>query len=296
MILRHRLAKQRKRLWSLFFVTALVSPFVFFSSKMRPLEQKGSGLVLLGQEALYTVQYAFFRTVDFLHSSWENYFHLVGVSQENSHLRKDIIWLKARMLDYEHQVTESSRLRKLLNFSEIYKKNLIIAEIVGQIGHFPFQTLRISRGKKHGLKVGMPVIAADGVVGRILRAGYLFSDVQLLSDTNFHLDVIVERTRVRGVLNGVTENRCRLQLPQRTDLRIGDTIITSGVTGSFPKGLPVGIVTRISYESDNISQLISIKPWVDSQSLEEVMIIAQVSAELETIEETAGSAWMSIKE
>ena len=284
---------KNKKLWALFLIAAIVSPFVFFSSKMKPWEGR-DGVSLIAQELLYPMQYSWYKVTGFVKGTWDNYFSLVGVSQENLRLHKDIAWLKTKILDYEHQVQEATRLRKLLNFSEQYHKQLIMGEIVGQMGHFPFQTLRISRGRKNNVKIGMPVITSNGVVGRVLRTGYAFSDVQLMSDNNFHLDVLVERTRVRGVLHGISDNRSRLQLPQRADIRIGDTIITSGVTGSFPKGLPVGIVTRISYETDNISQIITIKPWVDYQGLEEVMVIAQMSPEIETITETAGEQWLDI--
>lgn len=283
----------KKKLWTTFLVIAVISPFVFFSSKMKPWEVDDN-LSLISQELLYPVQYAWFKSTGFIKGVSSNYFQLVGVNEENARLRKEAVWHKTRILDYEHQVHEATRLRKLLNFSDHYQKKLIMGEIVGQMGHFPFQTLRISRGKKHSVKVGMPVITSNGVVGRILRAGFAFSDVQLISDNNFHLDVLVERTRVRGVLHGVSDNRCHLQLPQRADIRIGDTIITSGVTGSFPKGLPVGIVTRISYETDNISQIITIKPWAEYQGLEEVMVVSQMSPELESISETAGEPWLDV--
>jgi rod shape-determining protein MreC len=286
---------KKKSVWVFFLLVSIISPFVFFSSKMKPWETSG-GVVLFTQEILYPVTLGWHKLTHTVENTWQNYFYLVSVSEENAELKKEIFTLKTKFLDYEHQSNEATRLRKLLNFSAQYQKKLIMAEVFGQTGHFPFQTLRIFKGKKQQIKVGMPVIASDGVVGRVLRTGQNFSDVQLISDNNFHLDVLMERTRVRGILHGVAYNRCHLQLPQSADIRIGDTIVTSGVTGSFPKGLPVGIVTRISYETDNIAQVIAIKPWIEYQSLEEVMVITQVSSEIETISETAGEDWLDIAE
>ncbi len=170
---------------------------------------------------------------------------------------------------------------------------MLVAEVVGTIGHPPFQTIRIARGNKQGVRVGMPVISAKGVVGRVLRTGRGFADVQRLGDSHFNLDVIIERNRIRGILKGLDDNRCLLQLHRRADVRIGDTIVTSGMSGGFPKGLPVGTVVRISYEMDNISQVITMKPWVEPQGLDELMVLQQTSDDIDTIAETAGADWLN---
>ena len=138
----------------------------------------------------------------------------------------------------------------------------------------------------------MPVLVGSGVVGRLLRIGSTFSDVQLIGDTSFNLDVIVERNRVRGVLKGIGDNRCRLLLHRHADIRINDTVVTSGITGSFPKGLPVGRVIRISYESDDVSQIITIQPWVDNYGLEEVILLRYSDPAIETISEIGGDKWL----
>ena len=76
------------------------------------------------------------------------------------------------------------------------------------------------------------------------------------------------------------------------EIRIGDTIITSGILGGFPKGLPVGRVMRISYESDNVTQIITVEPWVDYRRVEEVFVIEQPDKELKKILDTAGRGWL----
>jgi rod shape-determining protein MreC len=138
----------------------------------------------------------------------------------------------------------------------------------------------------------MPVVAADGIVGKVIRTGMHFSDVQLLVDSDFHLDVLLQRTRVRGVLSGAARTHCTLQLSKRVEIRIGDTLITSGIVGGFPKGLPVGRVMRITYESDNVAQTIDVEPWIDHRRVEEVMVIFSQDKELEKIVETAGPEWL----
>ena len=272
-------------------VLTFVAPFVFFSTPMTALKTESS-IALLWQEILYPFEYVFHKVSTTASTGWRHYIDLSDAAIENDRLKRELDMLQTRIMDYEHQVNEVERLRKLLGFTQAGSEGITIAEVISTSTGTPFQSLRISRGTSSEVQVGMPVVAAKGVVGRILRAGSKFSDVQLLSDGSFHLDVLIERTRTRGVLQGVGQNRCRLQLHRRADIRIGDTIITSGIVGGFPKGLPIGRVIKISYESDDVSQVITIQPWVDYRQLEEVVVLHRNDNSIETIVETAGRDWV----
>lgn len=282
---------KKKHFWSIMICSALISPFVFFSSSMKPWERTGA-LNFFWHELIYPIEYGWHSALNSISSSWSTYIFLQHAATENEALKKELFMLKTRVMDYEHQLGESARLRKILGFSQIYKKVVKAAEVIGTFSDAPFQSLRVAKGEKHGIQVGMPVVASQGVVGRILRTGSMFSDIQLLGDVNFNLDVMVERTRIRGVLYGVSNSQCRLKLHKRADIRIGDTIVTSGITGSFPKGLPLGRVVRISYEAENVSQIITIQLWVDYHGLEEVAILIQSDQNIETIKEVAGKQWL----
>lgn len=257
---------------------------------MKPWEDsKAPGLI---QELIFPLESAWNMVTGGISSAWNTYFSLSDAARENQELKKRLSLLETRMMDYQHQVQEVSRLRRLLGFSQKFETKVLVAEVSGISADSPFQSFRMARGYRDQVQIGMPVVSADGIVGRVLRTGAHFSDAQLLVDANFNLDVIVERTRVRGVLNGLADNRCRLKLHRRADIRIGDSVVTSGITGSFPKGLPVGRVIRISYEADNVSQVITIQPWVDYHRLEEVVILKHGDQQIETITETAGQDWI----
>lgn len=275
-------------------LSALVSPFFFFSSPRSPwTKEKGNPLVNLAQEMIYPFEYGWRKSLNFVKDQWSHYFYLVGLQKENDSLKRQINLLETKMLDYNHQLAEVNRLRGLLSFSTTYEKKILIAEVIGTIGQAPFQTIRVARGFKQGIRVGMPVISAKGVVGRVLRSGRNFADVQRLGDAHFNMDVLIERNRIRGILKGLDDNRCLLQLHRRADVRIGDTIVSSGMSGAFPKGLPVGTVVRISYEMDNISQVITIKPWAEPQGLDELMVLQYTSDDIDTISETGGEEWLN---
>jgi rod shape-determining protein MreC len=286
------LGERYKRLLAVvLLVSAVLSPFVFFSSPLKSWRSHNPAVMIV-QDVLYPFERMWDHAANAVRRTWHRYVDVSGAATENEHLRSQLAGLQTRIMDYEEQVMENDRLRRLLGFAGRSEQRLIAAEVVGQNENSQFQSIRIARGAADGVRVGMPVVAADGIVGKIIRAGQHLSDVQLVVDSDFHIDVLLQRTRVRGVLSGAARSHCKLQLHKRVEIRIGDTLITSGIVGGFPKGLPVGRVMRISYETENVAQSITVEPWVDYRRLEEVMVIYSEDPELEKIVETAGPAWL----
>ena len=238
---------------------------------MRPHQDRFSALV---QELIYPFEYTLHSSTAFIARLWHGYFDLRDVAADNARLKIRIAELQTQLQLYEEKDAESRRLRALLGLSRSYAIKTVAAEVVTKAGAFPFLAVRVNRGQQAGVEAGMPVIGAAGVVGRVLRVGQYFADVQLLIDSGFYLDVLVQRTRVRGMLHGDLR-RGVLQMPQAAELRIGDTIVTSGLVGSFPKGVPVGRVVRISYTANSVAQQITVEPWIDHRQLEEVSILLQ---------------------
>jgi rod shape-determining protein MreC len=280
----------RKIVFYILIGCALLSPCIFFSSPLRPWETNRT-LPLALQEITFPIARGWHATTSYFSEVWRTYFDLRNAARENIALKAKLNLMQVRILDYDEQVQQTSRLRKLLGFAQYYDRKLVVAEVVGGKSTHAFKTLRVARGTSDGVRIGMPVVAADGVVGRVVRASKGIADVQLLVDFDFNIDVLLQRTRVRGVLSGYAGDNCRLNVQKGTEVRIGDTITTSGIVGGFPKGLPVGRVMRISYESDNVSQVITVEPWVDYRRLEEVMILYETDPELQKIFETAGPEW-----
>ena len=286
------MGEKYKRILALaLLVSAVLAPFVFFSTQVKAWISP-SPLLVLVQDALYPIESGWHSLVSGASGAWDTYVALTGAAEENTRLKGQLQALQTRIMDYDEQVLENDRLRRLLGFSSRSEKRLVAAEVIGHNELAQFESIRISRGKADGVKVGMPVVAADGVVGRVIRTGAHFSDVQLLVDSDFHIDVLLQRTRVRGVLSGSEGSQCTLLLHKRVEIRIGDTLITSGIVGGFPKGLPVGRVMRITYETENVAQSITVEPWVDHRRLEEVMIIFTPDPELQKIADTAGPGWI----
>jgi rod shape-determining protein MreC len=272
-------------------IASLLSPFVLFSSSLLPWKNNNFfGSVF--QEVLYPFEYIWHFTTNGISGGWHHYIGLSRASRENEELRLELNIMKTRILNYDEQQQEIARLRKVLGFSQHYDGQRVVAEVVGSAGYRQFYAMRVSKGTGDGIRVGMPVVTGAGVVGRVVRTGAHFSDIQILTDSNFYLDVLIQRTRVRGILQGKSGFFTVLALNQRTDVKIGDTLITSGILGAFPKGLPVGKVTKISYETDNVSQLIVVEPWVDHRQVEEVVILQWDDDVVQKISETVGKEWL----
>lgn len=137
-----------------------------------------------------------------------------------------------------------------------------------------FKTILINRGTRDGLKEGCPVLTDEGVVGRIVETSWNVSRVLLLIDNNSNIDALVQESRAQGILQGRGADGCILKYVQSSEeVREGDSVISSGLAGVFPKGLLLGVVRKVEKEPFGLFQDIQVSPSVDLLKLEEVVVI-----------------------
>ncbi len=169
---------------------------------------------------------------------------------------------------------ENQRLRSLLDFKEKHEYPLVLAEVIGA-GEYRFPScITINRGKMHGIHNGMPVVSADGVVGKVKSAGVNSSAIQIISAPALKISVLDQRSRVAGIattLGGIM--LIMDQVPTGKDVAIGDRIITSGYGGIFPKGLLVGHVVSVSQSPAGMFKKIEIEPAAKLLQLEEIFVM-----------------------
>ena len=220
----------RNHIRKFILAASLLSPLGLLSSDLKPWSN-GNFFGTIIQELMFPIELFWHGLTKSTGNIWSHYFNLVEAAEQNTQFRSEIDHLKTQVLDYKEQSLEIKRLRKLLGFAQNFDLEHQVAEIISSPLKEPFYTVRIGKGSQDGVKIGMPILTASGVVGRVIRTGYRFSDIQLLIDSNFNLDVLLQRTRVRGVLKGVLGAYCLLKLNRRAEIRIGDTIITSGIVG-----------------------------------------------------------------
>ena len=268
-----------------------IAPLALFSTKMAPWDAN-SRFGMIAQEITYPFAWLWNTAVRGTGSAWDRYISLHHAAEENEALKAQMNELKVKLLDHEEKTVELNRLRKLAGFTEQMEDKFTVAEVLMGQRNSPFKTIRVSKGTLDGVLPGMPVVTAEGAVGRIIRSGTKMSDVQLLVDYDSNIDVLIQRNRIRGVLSGFATQECRLHLQRGTEVKIGDTLITSGIVGSFPKGIPIGKIVKISFESDNVSQMITVEPWVDHRRLEEVIILQRTDPDLERIVQSGGPDWI----
>ncbi|MHB8875232.1 MAG: rod shape-determining protein MreC [Myxococcaceae bacterium] len=203
------------------------------------------------------------------------YVALRGVRQQNAGLSTENSQLRAEVNSLREQAAENERLRRAVGYVEASAQQEIAARIIGVNPVSTFLSLRLDRGEDDGVHAGMPVVTADGILGRVKRATGGYSDVQLVTDQTSKVAVLVQRSRVRATASGAGGGHpLSLDNVLRTDdVEEGDLIITSGTDGVFPKGLVVGRVTAVERKSSGMLLSAGILAAVDVSRLEEVLVV-----------------------
>jgi len=209
-----------------------------------------------------------------LSSLWENYISIVDTSKDNVMLKKKISRLESDLFGMEEIRQENLRLKRLLNYSTEVSEQRVLAQVVGWDSANEFKVIRLNKGKADGIMVMSPVITDQGLVGYIYRVTENYSDVLTILDQNNRVDVLVERTRTHGIVEGVHNFKCALKYVMRNELiEVGDKLITAGVGGVYPKGIKVGMITNIEKENTGMTLAVEVAPSVDFDKLEEVLVI-----------------------
>jgi len=195
-------------------------------------------------------------------------------------LRDQVRFLRRELREQKREVArlgelqlENERLRKLLSFRPEVETEVVTARVVGADALGLSRSLAIDRGTLDGVRKGAAVLAPEGVVGQVLLAGRHAARVLLITDHNSGVDGIVQRTRARGIVEGALGGGCGLKFVKRTErLEVGDLVVTSGMDGIFPKGLPIGRIASIDKRGQSLFQYATVEPTVDFGRLEEVLV------------------------
>lgn len=207
----------------------------------------------------------------------DNYVLLIDAKKENKKLKLKIDELNNQLFTYEEIERENKRLKELVQFSEEVVGEKILAQVIGWDASNEFRVLRVNRGKNDGVALKSPVVTAAGLVGYVYRVTSNYSDVLTILDPAHRVDVLVDRTRSYGVLEGLESNRAILKYIKKNDpIEIGDQVITAGLGSIYPKGIKVGIVTNVEVRSFELSKNIDVIPSVSFDKLEEVLIITKI--------------------
>ncbi len=205
-----------------------------------------------------------------------DYLDLVHVREENARLRTQLAQAtsdRARLAELE---AENSHLSSLLDLKDVLGANAVAANVIGSDATGLSHTLILASGESEGLRAGMAVLSNQGVVGKIIAVSPHASRVLLIDDHNSALDGFDQRSRARGIVAGVVDEGLTLKYTDRSqDIRNGDTVVTSGLDGIFPRGLLVGTIKNVRREGPGLFLKVSIAPAVEFKGLEQVLIVTQ---------------------
>src|SRR5277367_6106820 len=207
---------------------------------------------------------------------WRNYFYLRGVRQENRDLKLEIERLRIEQVRLSEDAEQARRLQALLGFKEQFISKTLAAQVIGSSGSEQSRVIYIDKGSRDGIKADMAVVTAEGVVGKVLRvSNKTTSQVLLINDQTSGVGAILEKSRLQGVLRGTPLGEVVLEKVMSDEtVQPGDRVLTSGGDQIFPKGLPVGTVTKVS-PGPALFLNIRVKPTADLSRLEEVLVITQ---------------------
>lgn len=207
---------------------------------------------------------------------WHDYVDLRALREENQRLKQESAILQRRISQLEEHALETQRLQGLLAMRETSRANYLAARIVGKDATNWFKTLLIDRGSQAGLRRNLPVVAPDGLVGRVVEVTPYMAKVQLITDPVSASGGLLQRTRVTGIVSGNLGAGLKVRyLPLLADVAVGDEVVTSGMGGVFPKGIPVGRVVAVERKSGALFQEAVLQPKVDLGRLEEVLILME---------------------
>jgi rod shape-determining protein MreC len=216
-------------------------------------------------------------TVRYGQDVWRNYFFLVSIAEDNDRMRKELHQLRALKHQHEELRQANERLRALLSLGQEIQRPVIAAQVVGKDPSPWFQTILVDKGRADGVEIGLPVITTQGVVGLVVEAAGGYAKVVLITDPNSAVDAMVQSNRARGIIKGGTSGYCVLNYVLRHhDLNVGDTVVSSGMDGVFPKGMPIGRVSGIIKNIAGLFQDVTVTPYVDFERLEEVLIVPKM--------------------
>lgn len=259
-----------KRFIILLVTVLFVAVLLFPEIQRRPVFFLGRPLVYI----ISMLQKALTQTADGFAFIWRDYIDLVSVRRENDRLKQDLARMQSETIRLQEAALANDRLQQLLDFKKTNPYPMVAALVIGRDPSNWYRTLMIDKGTRDGIAIDMGVISPVGVVGRVIKTDPTVSQVLLVTDRNSAVAALIQGTRDEGLVEGTERGLARIKyLSLLADLKAGDLVLTSGLTGIFPKGLLIGTLGRVTKNDQDLFQQAEVIPRVDFSKLEEVLVI-----------------------
>jgi rod shape-determining protein MreC len=272
------------------------------SGGFLPEQHDGGGVLLIRLWATSMVS-PFERLIHSTDSGvsgfWSNYIDLRHTREQNQELQRTVDRLRLEQAELHEDALQGQRLQAVLKFSENYAYNTVAAQVIGTSGMMQSRLILLDKGTDAGLTPDMAVITADGIVGKVRDVFPHTAQVLMINDQTSGAGVILETTRIRGILRGNAAAQPQvINILADNRIQPGERVLTAGGDQIFPRGLPVGVVEKVTRDPERGSFInVVIKPAADLQHLDEVLVItslqphlsSQQQVDLKTSEELKGA-------
>ena len=206
-----------------------------------------------------------------------------GLEERIRILQNDNNRLNLENQELRENRAEVERLRILLTFKEINQGQYVTeaARVIARSPNNWYKTITIDKGMDSGITRDMPVISPDGLVGKVISASANSAQVCLLTDREMAVGAILQQTReTRGIVEGMGDSDTlrMINIPYYSQVKIGENVVTSGLSTIYPPGIQIGVIKDIKRESNGLVLSATVTPAVDFNRMEEVLVIKKFQA------------------
>ena len=182
--------------------------------------------------------------------------------------------MSSRATALDEALSENRRLKDILAMKDKVARRSVAAKVMGLDLSNWAESLIINKGSKDGMKEDMAVLADGVVIGKVTAVGRASSRVSLISDPEIRVAVVSQRGRASGLMYGIAHGRCIMKfIPKGSDIKVGDTVVTSGTSGVYPPGFLVGKVLDVKLEFNRMYQFAVIEPAISPMAVEEILAV-----------------------
>lgn len=198
-----------------------------------------------------------------------------SLQQRNAELERALINFQSEIVELREIKADYTRIAALLNYRGVdTTRQYQTANVIGRDTTGLLRSIIIDRGSRDGISVGMPVVTDLGLVGRVFRVAATTAQVQLVTDTNSYVNARLQTSRCEGSVVGTASGDLRLTfVPLNDEIKDGDSVVTSGIGGKFPRGIVIGQVTTSRLDDSKLFQEAVVRSLVDFNRLEIVLVV-----------------------
>ncbi|MCD4654147.1 rod shape-determining protein MreC [bacterium] len=266
-----KLIRSQHRPWLVYTACSLISLAIITSNLKGGIVSSQIETVILN---FMTPVYSSVNwSINKCRSYWFNYVALVDVQKENQLLKNKLEKMQQKQMELKEQAQSVKRLEALITESSQTAHSIVTTRVVRRTSNLLNATLLVNAGSRDGVKQGMGAATINGAIGQVVRVGPQIAKLLTLHHPDAGIGAILEKSRIQGVVSGTGKGTCVMRFVSRFDpIILGETVVTSGLDGAFPKGIPIGRVISIQRDPGEIFQSIEILPVADVNTLEEVII------------------------